>query len=70
LQGFLCILAFREYTQADTKKFRRGAPINFFKCIFIALSRFFERNNEGCPVIISTTTGKFITGIGGFSVDS
>jgi hypothetical protein len=62
-------LAFREYTQANAKKLRRGATINIFKRIFIALGSFFERDDEARPVIIGATTGKFGTVIGGFSVD-
>jgi hypothetical protein len=62
-------LAFREYTQANAKKLRRGATINILKRIFIAVRRFFERGNECRPVIIGAATGKFCTIIGGFSVD-
>jgi hypothetical protein len=62
-------LAFREYTQADAKKLRRGATINLFKRIFIASGGTFQRGNEDRPVIIGATTGKFGTVIGGFSVD-
>jgi hypothetical protein len=62
-------MAFREYTQANAKKLRRGTTINVLKCIFIAVSRFLECSNKARPIIISTTTGEFGTVIGWFSVD-